>query len=83
MESKDKIENPPAFPNTDGETFCNDGMTLRDYFAAKAMQATITNQVAVEEHIKEADEEEIDLGEYLAKTVYAIADAMLKERGKQ
>jgi len=33
--------NPLAFPNTDGQTFCHDGMTLMDYFAAQALQGLI------------------------------------------
>lgn len=44
------------------------GMTLRDYFAAKAMQ-----QMAGGGHTTWAD---------LAADAYAIADAMLKERAK-
>lgn len=50
------------------------GMTLRDYFAAKAMQGELAAQSP-------------ELGEYtdtcidmLAKRSYAIADAMLKAR---
>lgn len=33
------MTNPPAFPTGTGVTPYNPGMTLRDYFAAKAMQA--------------------------------------------
>lgn len=46
------------------------GMSLRDYFAAKAMQALIpSGQI-------------IDSMKY-AESAYAIADAMLKARGEQ
>ena len=49
------------------------GMTLRDYFAAKALQGMVASGVTVD----------ID-GEYLfqkrAATAYAIADAMLAAR---
>ena len=46
-----------------------EGMSLRDYFASKVMQSVISGT-------------EIDLTpEYIAKTAYAVADAMLKERG--
>lgn len=44
-----------------------DGMSLRDYFAAKAMQSLI---------LCAKTSNDIDL---LAKSAYAMADAMLKE----
>ena len=47
------------------------GMTLRDYFAAKAMQASLTNNV----HLI-GDE----MYESLAKMSYKISDVMLKAR---
>lgn len=57
----------PAFPRTGwpNET----GMTLRDYFAAKAMQALIPSG------------QSIDTMKY-AESAYALADAMLKARGE-
>jgi hypothetical protein len=51
------------------ETFS--GMTLRDYFAAKAMQATMINP-----RIEPCNPEE------RSRISYQIADAMLKEREK-
>lgn len=60
----------PAFPSTythtDGRTFHEDGMDLRDYFAAKAMSALVTCGV--------------DVAYDIAKTAYIIADAMLATR---
>ena len=57
----------PAFPT---EGFSNgilyEGMTLRDYFASKAMQCLLQNQEFDDEHI--------------ALYAYAMADAMLKAR---
>ena len=53
----------PAFPLEDG---VHRGMTLRDYFAAKAMQALID----YEEGTIQKD----------AEIAYAYADAMLKTR---
>ena len=50
-----------------------DGMDLRDYFAAKAMQAIITNS---DEKSLEVQEVEIWIGNY----AYAVADAMMKAR---
>lgn len=48
------------------------GMSLRDYFAAKAMQGFASNPTFVEI---------IDYA-YVAKHSYKWADAMLKERNK-
>jgi hypothetical protein len=66
--SKKHPENPPAFPqyllSTDYE---NKGLSLRDYFAAKAMQAFLTD--GSESHI--ADK---------AERAYLMADYMLKAR---
>jgi len=50
----------------------HDGMNLRDYFAAKAMQGLITGTSMWR------DDEDIQL----AKSAYEMADAMLKARGK-
>ncbi len=50
------------------------GMTLRDYFAAKAMQAYCTDPET------QFDPESVELA---VRTCYRIADAMLKERDKQ
>lgn len=55
----------PAFPNEH-----TSGMSLRDYFAAKAMQGILSTN-------KEA--EAINL----AENAYFMADAMLKEREKK
>jgi ketol-acid reductoisomerase len=57
----------PAFPTGTGVTPYNPGMTLRDYFAAKAMQSLITVQFQT----KQAQS---------AETAYEWADAMLKAR---
>lgn len=57
----------PAFP---AERNLTQGMTLRDYFAAKAMQVELSNNAATEEEWRE----------YIAKLCYQMADAMLKAR---
>ena len=57
-----------AFPfQVNNSTRYENGMTLRDYFAAKAMQALIDND---------------GLFSMIPIQAYAIADAMLKERLK-
>jgi len=58
----------PAFP-TPAHNLQNDGMTLRDYFAAKAMQA------------KGFTVRPYDTTDEVAKDCYRMADAMLKARG--
>lgn len=75
MSAKDT--SPPAFPLADscceyGGTNRSgaNGMTLRDYFAAKAMQAAATNPTGADGFT--FDER--------AKWAYAQADAMLEAR---
>ncbi len=71
-----KPENPNAFPYVipgdkekgwDAEIL--EGMTLRDYFSAKAMQGCCV-----------CDGPEFPSPTVIAKWSYAVADAMLKER---
>ena len=52
------------------------GMDLRDYFAAKAMQALITNSVTIEE-IELAGAPFPDVVSMMA---YEVADKMMEER---
>jgi hypothetical protein len=47
------------------------GMTLRDYFAAKAMQVLIAKMISADSDLVEED---------VALVSYRMADAMLKER---
>ena len=61
----------PAFPIGSGDMRDPTGMTLRDYFAAKAMQGQLSRPNAAY-----LSEEEV------AKVAYMQADAMLKERNK-
>lgn len=62
----------PAFPVINGGVLCM-GMTLRDYFAAKAMQAAITGLLSVRT-LHTIDKAEVVLFSM------QMADAMLKER---
>jgi hypothetical protein len=62
----------PAFPVCDAARIHNlEGMTLRDYFAAKAMQSILDQK---DTH----DGRECDSAAWMA---YRMADAMLKARG--
>jgi hypothetical protein len=67
----------PAFPNEGGAgNLWNDkGMTLRDYFAAKAMQAVFTG--AIMEGLTMNQDINCDKA---AETAYTMADAMLRAR---
>lgn len=60
----------PAFPVwSEAGDHITDGMTLRDYFAAKAMHASLTTDT---ENAAEAEDH--------ARWAYEMADAMLKAR---
>lgn len=74
-----------AFPGPDQATCENDihqGMTLRDYFAAKAMQAIVSNTETLERMEHGANENMISPDVLVATGAYGIADAMLAERNK-
>jgi hypothetical protein len=62
----------PAFPATNHHGHKLEGMTLRDYFAARVMQGLLAT--------------DIDCGpkyaQIIADNAYGLADAMLKARGK-
>lgn len=86
METNKKTENPQAFPcpnpNYDGnwnKEHSKYGMTLRDYFANSAMQASLTSpelmEIVSEKEIKDGSSFDA-----VARVSYKIADAMLKQR---
>jgi hypothetical protein len=71
----------PAFPAFEhlagyGQMMAVGGMTLRDYFAAKAMQSLVTHFLNTE--LNEVDPQGWMDG--LAMDSYSMADAMLKAR---
>ena len=71
------MNNPPAFPTKNYQgiqpiaTGYSEGMTLRDYFAAKAMQALI---------IANGPAPTGGWPTHAERTAYTVADAMLKAR---
>lgn len=80
----EKPNNPPAFsrPYSGTNAYEQEGMSLRDYFAAKVMQATLSN---VELRIvaqKAGKELGLTVTQATAKDAYEFADAMLAERVK-
>ena len=86
--------NEPAFPNEGfngwGEPF--KGMTLRDYFAAKALP--VCYKFWMEDYYhpdcgdadiraeEQRDDFDKDMKELIADSAYGMADAMLKARGE-
>lgn len=68
----DKPENPSAFPGnkwTPDNQDVSEGMTLRDYFAAAAIQGLLSNPNA-----------ELTAAVPCANFAFCVADAMLKAR---
>lgn len=75
-------DNLPAFPS---DYFGESGMTLRDYFAAKALPFVLERWTkdAIKDKqfsLLECEGVPTDLAICVAEEVYAMADAMLKER---
>jgi hypothetical protein len=62
----------PAFPHYGGAGWIGPGMTLRDYFAAKAMQSMNARPDYADTP-----------ADAIALDAYALADAMLAERNKE
>ena len=61
------------------EEFC--GLTVRDYFAAKAMQGLV-GCFTWRESVDEITEDDTEATHYTAIMAYEMADAMLKARGQ-
>jgi hypothetical protein len=68
-------ETPTAFPWTHDNMTCT-GMTLRDYFAAKAMQGLLANPKLQKEILAQGG----CMSGWIEDSAYAFADAMLKAR---
>lgn len=76
-------KSPPAFPNVGDNSpsnECYDGMTLRDYFAAKAMASIEHSLTLVQIH--DRGEAPKDWTAEIAKQAYAQADAMINQRNQ-
>ena len=67
MSDKFEDEVQAAFPDR-----YRDGMTLRDYFAAKAMQSILVGIECGPDDVKN-----------VVESAYVLADAMMKERGRE
>lgn len=68
----DQIEDGgPAFPCYDAKGFVSEGMSIRDYFAAKALASMDTDGYTL-------------IGmQSIVQRAYCLADAMLAERQKE
>jgi hypothetical protein len=74
--SADTNTGGPAFPGLHPSAECRfkeEGMTLRDYFAAKAMQGMLANPKLQEQILKAGQS-------WIEESAWKVADAMLKER---
>ena len=67
----------PAFPMQDAATWQGHGMTLRDYFAAKALPAIVAAYVEANGRCVGTDHIHYNC----AAHAYRMADAMLAARG--
>lgn len=76
MSSKDTSE--PAFPSENGQYF---GMSLRDYFAAKALPALLGSEL-MQATTLAAKTRGLRPEQAVAIAAYEMADAMLQEREK-
>lgn len=76
----EQVENPPAFPqgHLEGPAVNPEGMSLRDFFAAKAMAAILSR----DDTKCEAPELGPMLYAMISKGAFMIADAMLAARLK-
>lgn len=68
--------NEPAFPCVDHHGHKLTGMTLRDYFAAKAMQGLLANPKLQKEILAQGG----CVSGWIETSAYAFADEMLKAR---
>jgi hypothetical protein len=67
----------PAFPMySEVGNLHSEGMSLRDFFAAAALQGLIALKYGVDESVRDGVAER----ELAAKTAYRLADAMIKAR---
>ena len=74
-----KMVGESAFPvktdMADGSSIESMGMSLRDYFAAKAMQGILSNNSMIDTATESTFE-------WVTKNAYQLADAMLRAREK-
>lgn len=92
MNQNEKPENPNVFPDpmrgaeasiiNQSPDNLQQGMTLRDYFAAKAIQGMLSNEKMTELFAKKAEYINYKWENVMSHNAYALADTMLNERQK-
>ncbi len=75
LTDKGKLAGLQTGPSSGWET----GLSIRDYFAAKAMQAAFCSDTVA---ARDGRYDETNWAEVVALNAYEMADAMLKERAK-
>lgn len=76
----DKAYPDMAFPSSG--YWPHAGLTMRDYFAAAALQGVLKDRENIRSLWKSAELEKMEVSEFIASRMYLIADAMLRERTK-
>lgn len=81
------VTNGEAYPRRDSDAYdlgfkSSDGMSLRDYFAAKVMQGLMSNPSMATALITATAASPDDALKVVANIAYVQADAMLAERHK-
>lgn len=69
-----------AFPVGNSERVWDEGMDLRDYFAAQAMQGLLSNADILKTHMESATFTDLTPSDILCQESYFIADVMMKAR---
>lgn len=87
LAGRPKPDGGPAFPHAGRDDLdSQEGMSLRDYFAAKAMHAELVSAGSFEEPAtalaEAAEEADQTIKQRIAWLSYEMADAMLAERAK-
>lgn len=72
-----------CYNGKDKEVLSEPGMTLRDYFAAKAMQGFLSNTKAMMSFITRENNTDVAVGDLIAKDSYFMADTMIKIRDEK
>lgn len=75
-----EIVDGPVEPADGGPAFGH--ISVRDYFAAKALQAIVSNEDALQRIGRESLAEHLSRDVMLSTAAYSLADAMLQERAK-
>lgn len=77
----DKDDGGAAFPTRPDDFGAPDipGMSLRDWFAGQALAGVLQDRVSVQGIWDQSRNEDISVGQVIARSMYDIADAMLAE----